>query len=312
VHYPIDGYILTLCLNPVLQKTLVLPHLWEREVNRCREYYFDVSGKGINLSRVLLQLGEKVVHLTHLGGMFKDFFLARCSTEQIPVVSIDSGSEIRFCYTLLNKEKQTTTELVEEAFPVQNNAEELLFAEWEKWLPGAAMVIVSGSKAAGYTDSLYPEITRTAKAAGKTVILDLRGNDLLLSLKYAPDIIKPNYTEFTATFYPGQELTENSYTDAFEETIKAKMQELYREFKVKTVITRGKYTVLSYDGNALQYAVPRECPHPVNTTGCGDAFTAGLAAALLKGAGLAEAVQLGQECGWRNAMTPRPGFLYRE
>ncbi len=35
--------ILTVCLNPVLQKTLVLPKLVENQVNRSKEYYFDIS-----------------------------------------------------------------------------------------------------------------------------------------------------------------------------------------------------------------------------------------------------------------------------
>jgi len=68
-------YFLTICLNPVLQKTLVLPHLHEDRVNRCREYYFDVAGKGIFVSKVLMQLGEKTVHLTQAGGRFKMPFL---------------------------------------------------------------------------------------------------------------------------------------------------------------------------------------------------------------------------------------------
>ena len=311
-NYPEDGYILTVCLNPTLQKTLVLSHMWENEVNRSREYYFDVSGKGINLSRVLLQLGFKVVHLTHLGGLFKDFFLERCRQEQIHVGSIDSGTEIRFCYTLLNREKHTTTEIVEESCPVPGNAEKLIFGEFEKWLPGAAMVIISGSKAAGYSDYLYSAMTRTARAGNKPVILDIRGQDLVHSLVYAPEIIKPNYAEFIGTFYKETDIRESSGNDAFLEIVRNKMQTLYQEYGVKTVLTRGKYPVLYYDGRAMHFSPPRECTSPVNTTGCGDAFTAGLAAGLMKGSELAQAVQLGNDCAWRNAMTPRPGFLYPE
>ena len=67
----VKGYFLTICLNPVLQKTIVLPHLYEDEVNRSREYYFDAAGKGIFVSKVLMQLGEKAVHLTQAGGRFQ-------------------------------------------------------------------------------------------------------------------------------------------------------------------------------------------------------------------------------------------------
>ncbi len=59
---------LTVCLNPTLQKTIVLQKLLEDEVNRTNEHFLDASRKGINVSRVLTQLGAEVIHLTQVGG----------------------------------------------------------------------------------------------------------------------------------------------------------------------------------------------------------------------------------------------------
>ena len=67
--------ILTLCLNPVLQKTIVFSMNLEKNcVNRAKSHLFDVSGKGVNVSRVLTQLGIPVLHITQIGGDFSNLF----------------------------------------------------------------------------------------------------------------------------------------------------------------------------------------------------------------------------------------------
>jgi fructose-1-phosphate kinase PfkB-like protein len=75
-----------------LQKTLVLKNLQENEVNRSSGYYFDASGKGINVSRVLLQLGEPVVHLTQAGGVNKRHFLSLAQKAGILYQGVESRS----------------------------------------------------------------------------------------------------------------------------------------------------------------------------------------------------------------------------
>jgi len=59
----------------VIQKTIVLNSLKEGEVLRTREYYTHASGKGVNVSRILYQLGENVIHFTHAGGRDRKYFL---------------------------------------------------------------------------------------------------------------------------------------------------------------------------------------------------------------------------------------------
>jgi 1-phosphofructokinase/tagatose 6-phosphate kinase len=197
-----DGYFLTLCLNPVLQKTIVLHGLEENKVNRSSEYYFDAAGKGVITSRVLIQLNDRVIHLTQAGGRNRDLFLEMLAREGIPVKWADSGSEIRFCYTLLNKAKHTSTEIVEEAVPVTPGTEKEICTLFSSLLPDCHTVIISGTKAAGFSPSLYPDLVKMAKEAGKITVLDYRGDDLKNSLAAHPDVIKPNYTEFISTFLP--------------------------------------------------------------------------------------------------------------
>ncbi|MDR1143548.1 MAG: PfkB family carbohydrate kinase, partial [Spirochaetaceae bacterium] len=92
---------LSVCMNPTLQKTLCFSKILPDKVNRTAQYRLDASGKGINVSRVLAQLGKRVIHLTQLGGSLGPFFLDLCEKDGLDVRWAESGSAVRFCYTLI-------------------------------------------------------------------------------------------------------------------------------------------------------------------------------------------------------------------
>jgi 1-phosphofructokinase/tagatose 6-phosphate kinase len=290
-------------MNPTLQKTLVFSGLVRDEVNRTGEYRLDVAGKGINASRVLTQLGKDCCHLTQLGGVLRPLFLELCGRDGLRVEWVESGSPIRFCYTLLDRAEKSVTELIEEAEAVGAGTGERLLEKCAKLLPESSTVIISGTKAAGYPDTLIPEMVRRAREKGRRVILDVRGHDLVKSLPYEPDLIKPNLQEFLATFAPEPVSPKN---------IRAEVEKiwagLYEKHPCRLVLTRGTGSVwYAEKGELAEYSF--EPVEPFNTTGSGDAFTAGLAAALEDGASLPEAVAEGARCGALNAALLRPGVI---
>ena len=320
--------LLSISLNPTLQKTLCFNGLSTNEVNRTAFHRVDVAGKGLSVARVLSQLDKDVIHLTQLGGDLRPFFLKLCNTDNINVHWVDSGSAIRFCYTIIERladgEVRTVTELVEEGEPVADSTERQLLAAYMQLLSSVKTVIISGTKARGFSEMLIPEMVRLARDQGIKIILDIRGNDLRQSLPYRPDVIKPNLFEFADTFAAELEhhalksgKTPPDYKsfgelsgdeEGVKENVASLALELAEKHGVKIVLTRGKNTVWYTDGNTLA-EVPVEIVKPVNTTCSGDAFTAGLAAALNDGLSLKEAVGLGIHCGALNAGFIKPGTI---
>ncbi len=311
--------ILAVCLNPTLQKTLVFPSLREGEVNRSAAHYLDASGKGVNVARVLAGLGRDAVHLTHSGGRNRDLFLSLAAADGVRISGPDSGSEIRFCYTLVNRENGTATEIVEESPPVGAGVGDRVRKDYMRLVPGCGLVVISGTKAPGYPDALYPDFVRTAKEAGKRVLLDLRGGDLRRCLDHGPDIIKPNFAEFAATFVTGGKM--GGETDAGPDLIKRVEEEAAAVSRRGTavILTRGHLPALCALGGEVFYS-PAEKVQAVNTVGCGDAFAAGFAAAWeeagLPAAGTGEfsrifdaAVGAGHRAAAANAAILRPGRI---
>jgi len=302
---------LAVCLNPVIQKTLVYSQLDKGEVNRTAEHRVDVSGKGVNCARVLGQLGREAFHLTQLGGPTRDWFLAMCEADGLRVRWVESDSDIRFCTTVIDTSDNCATELVEEAKSVGEGAGERIIAAYRELLPACGTVMLSGTKAAGFAPDIMPRMAALAAGAGKRLILDIKGKDLVESLPYRPAVVKPNLEELLQTYAPELAAAGRS-GKADEGAMRDLVADAGREYKERygsyLVVTRGSRPTLFWDGQAL-----RECPtQPVkvlNPIGSGDSFNVGVATALEDGASIADAVAEGTRLGALNALQLKPGSI---
>ena len=303
-------FFLSVSMNPTLQKTLIFSGFFKDTVNRTREYRLDTAGKGLNVCRVLTQLGKNCRLLTSLGGFYRPLYLDLCAEDELKVEWVESSSPIRLCYTIIDNGDQSVTELVEEAERVGEGTEKRLLDAFSASVKECTTLIISGTKAAGFSDAIVPEMVRLAKAAGSRVMLDVCGKDLLNSLPYGPDIIKPNLYEFVSTFAP-ELISKNNIQgsdDEIKETVGKIRAELYKKYQCTLILTRGPASVW-YAGKEELLEYTFEPVKPVNTIGSGDAFTAGCAAALEEGATLPEAVAEGVRCGALNASLLRPGVI---
>jgi fructose-1-phosphate kinase PfkB-like protein len=316
---------LCVCLNPVIQKTLVFDSVRKGEVNRSPEHRVDASGKGVNVARVLTQAGRKAIHLTQAGGPTREWFLALCAEDGLDVRWVESDSDIRFCYTIIDREGGAATELVEEARPVDPGTGARILDAYDGLLDSCRAVIVSGTKAAGFGGDLVPELARRAKAAGKLVLLDIKGADLLASLSARPTVVKPNLAELLATWplrgegmdgieelEPAENAKASAKASGREEALRAHVaaigKELHARYGASLVVTRGARPTWFQDDGILAEQ-PVEACRPLNPTGSGDAFTAGLAEVLAEGGSLREAVREGSRLGGLNAGLLRPGSI---
>ncbi|MFA6366389.1 MAG: PfkB family carbohydrate kinase [Candidatus Hydrogenedentales bacterium] len=299
---------LVVCLNPVIQKTLVFDRLELDQVNRAKTVRTDASGKGVNVARVLSQLGAEAVHLTHAGGPNRDWFLSLCAADGLSVEWADSGSEVRICTTMIDSGAKTATELVEEAEPVREGTEARLLALFDSLLPSFDVLVISGTKAAGYSDAVIPAMARRAAGRGLTTFLDIKGKDLVTSLPFRPAAVKPNLSEFLATF-PAR-----GGAGAGADALRAHIHDYAKSWKERygtdLIVTRGGSPIWFEEGGRAAEE-PAQSIQAINPTGSGDAFTAGLAYVLSGGGSLREAIREGARLGALNATNLKPGSIRR-
>lgn len=292
--------VLTIGLSPTFQKIIVFSSFRENEVNRSSEVRQVCSGKAINVSKILKKLGRESLNLLPLGGIRKNEFISLCQKEGVNIRPLEVKAEIRTCTTIINKEKKTSTELVEESNRVEEIDSTNFFNLFLKEVDNHRAVVISGTKAPGFSSSLIPEIVRESKKRSKLVILDVKGDDLKESLKYSPDIIKPNLSEFVSTFGIKKEISENEENTEVKERVIEIAKNLFNQYGTKSVITRGKYSTWVYDGSSF-FTIDNENVAVVNTIGCGDTFTASLTHSLLNGEKLENAVKFASLCAQKKA-----------
>ncbi len=294
--------VLSVCLNPTFQYTLCIKDLELGEVNRATAHYLDVAGKGMNTARIVTELGEEGLWLSHLGGSRIDEMLALCAKDNVEVLWADSKSEMRSCITILSDGH--TTELVQEPYPVDPSVEEPIRALFREHYKSCDAMVIAGTRAPGYSADIYTDFVRMAKEAGLFVLLDIKGEDLKACLPYKVDVIKPNLSEAAETFL-GLSVGEQEDTTALQPKMEAVMREIYERYGTASVFTRGKYPTWAYGPEFFTTEV--ELVEAVNTIGSGDSVNGALTVAMLRGLSLKEAVAEAGAVATANALSLRPG-----
>lgn len=104
--------ILVVCLHPSLQRTLIFSQLALNRVNRASSVRISPGGKGVNVSRVIRQLGGESLLFLPLGGEHGRTVQTLLERECISFSTVVVSSNTRICSTLLDFKSHTVTELV--------------------------------------------------------------------------------------------------------------------------------------------------------------------------------------------------------
>lgn len=299
--------ILCVCLSATIQRTIKFKSFSVNSVNRTQDWREDASGKAINSARVLSQLEPGCsTALCPVGNANAEHFLVLASRDNdLYVHPVYIEGSTRECWTLLDGEKSSTTEIIPDE-PVNlahiAGAEaELEFIETAReYMSTYDALLFAGSRPATWSANLCSRICEVAQKAGKIVLADFRGKDLLDTLEICvPQIIKINEEEFYETF-GGSNLSE----EELEKAIVSKSVELQNII----VVTRGeKDTIAAEKGKA--YRCKSEKINVTNVTACGDAFSAGFLHEYLKNKNIEEALKEGSRCAALNAQSVVPGSI---
>jgi tagatose 6-phosphate kinase len=285
--------ILCVGTTPTVQRTMVFDRLAVDEVNRAAEVTEYSSGKAINVARVLTQIGEVALAAGFLGGRRGDFLEEDLKGWRIPTENVRVTGQTRLCTTLIDRAANTVTELVEEAPPASADEWSELLARIEAHLPRAKCMVFSGTQAAGGPEDLCDRWA----GRGVPIIVDARGPALRRALRTPGCVVKVNRSELAAALdVPG-----GSDDDAAAMLAHAPPGGLL-------VVTLGKAGAIAGDGKTI-WRAPAPAVQAVNPIGSGDAFAAGMAAAIARGESVEEQLRLATACAVANALTPLAGTV---
>lgn len=293
--------ILTVTLNPAVDKTYTTASLMLGQVNRMRTVTNIAGGKGVNVAKILRQYGYPVTAAGFLGGHTGDFIEECMRDIHVECAFTRIKGETRSSINVL-AEDGYVTELLEPGPVVSGQELEDFVKGYTEAVKRCELVVLSGSMAKGIPADIYRHLILIGKEVGAKCILDTSGEALLHGIEAAPYVIKPNQKELE--YLVGHKLKDmGEITEAAERL---------REGGISHVlVSLGKKGLLSVtDGQVLWAKSP--FIRTVNTVGCGDSVVASCAMSLLKGEDEYTSVKRAAAIAAANAATLESGDILLE
>ncbi|MEB3222270.1 MAG: 1-phosphofructokinase [Candidatus Sericytochromatia bacterium] len=272
----------TVTLNPSLDKTIYVDALGLDDTNRAQGYRLDPGGKGLNVSRVLWELGQASLLFGFLGGD---------TGRKVEKFLVDEGLVCDFNWTV----GETRENLI-----IQQAGQRL---QTKISMPGPTIrvdelhrlkrkiagrtkdygwIVFSGSIPPGLDKGVYRELAEEATLRQDRVVLDADGEALRLGLEARPFMIKPNLHELQRMV--GHALpTPEAVHGALDEILDGGRVEL-------VILSNGPAEVIAATRRERWLAVPPKV-EVRSTVGAGDSMVAGFLHRFTQGAGLEESLR---------------------
>ena len=278
--------IVTLTVNPAVDKSTHIDRLIPEQKLRCDAPRFDAGGGGINVSKAIKRLGGKSTAIFTTGGPSGQVLRDLVSQEGIDCEVIQ------------------TEQWTRENFIV---AETSTNAQYRFGMPGAALseaeteavletlrqskaeyVVASGSLPPQMDVNFYEKVASISKEIGARLVLDTSGEPLRAACDEGVFLLKPNIGELEA-LVGAKDLQIDDVDDA------ARM--LIGDGKCEVVIvSMGPKGAILVTKDLCEH-VPAPPVQKRSTVGAGDSMVAGMTWALTQGLTYSEMIRWGVACG---------------
>lgn len=284
--------ILTVTLNPSVDHALFVEKLKVHDTNRVLRCERDAGGKGVNLSRVVAELGGDTVATGFLGGGPGAYVRSVLKKQGVRHDFVEVDADTRINFSVEDGSGEPPTTLNERGPEISKDDLDELFEHVRKYAKKASWVCLGGSLPPGVPKEIYRDLAAIAKEAGARVVLDADGDPFRFGLEVKPDLIKPNEAE--AGRLLGREISSD------EDVVQA-ARELADRAEI-VVISRGeKGAVMIADGQVSVGLSPKV--ETRSTVGSGDSLIGGMLWAIEAGKDTNEAFTWGLAAGAATAMT---------
>lgn len=188
--------IYTVTVNPSIDYIVQLKELTLGEVNRMDYDNKLPGGKGINVSRILKELGLDNTALGFLGGFTGEFVKEALEKTGLKTNFTPIKDDTRINVKI---KAQAETEINGRG-PQLSEAEVASFkTQFDKLTPDD-VVIFAGSLVPSLDDDFYFDLIKVIRAKGAQFVIDTTGESLLKTLPEKPLVVKPNNHELAELF----------------------------------------------------------------------------------------------------------------
>ena len=283
--------IYTVTFNPAIDYVVELVSFNIGEINRTTREYMNLGGKGVNVSRVLINLEVPNVALGFVAGFTGDAL--RNGLERMGVktdfISLEEGNT-RINVNIKGVEE---TDINARGPEIPNSAIDELFKKLDNLQSGDTLIL-AGSIPTSLPNDMYERIMERLYGKGIRFVVDATRDLLVKSLKYEPFLIKPNNHELGEIF--GLELTTDNEIIYY-------ARELKKQGAKNVLISMAGDGAILVDENDVAHKIGTPKGKVKNSVGAGDSMVAGFCAGYLEKGDYKYALRMGTAAGSASAFS---------
>ena len=278
--------IVTITVNPALDKSAHFKGLVAEQKIRCEEPRYDAGGGGINVSKAISRLGGTSLAVFTSGGPMGKMLEGLISKEGIKHKAIEIQSWTRESFVGVD---DNTNSQYRFSFPgpaISSSEKEEIIKTIQELKP--KFLVVSGGLNKDLSIDFYQKIAEIAKKSNSKMIVDTSGEALEKVLETGVYMIKPNVGELAKLI--GVERLE------LEEVNEAAKQIIAKGGAEIVVVSLGPQGAVLVTKDSYEF-VPAPNVAKKSTVGAGDSMVGGMIWALSQNKSPKEVIRWGVACG---------------
>ncbi|KWU54445.1 1-phosphofructokinase [Bacillus mycoides] len=295
--------ILAVTMNPSVDISYPIQDFKLDDVNRVENVRKTAGGKGLNVARVVKQMGEDVLATGVIGGTIGDYIIQELTKSDIKNHFYKINQESRNCIAILHDGKQTE---ILESGPSLSAEEGAAFIEkYRELLSEVSLVTISGSLPKGLESGFYRQMVEIGREKGIPVIVDTSGKPLrqVLNHHVKPFAIKPNISELFQLLGMEVEVSASSLKQLLN-------NKLFHGIEWIVISMGAAGAFLKHGGDYYRVTIP--AIEVMNPVGSGDATVAGFAVALKRKQAVSDILKTAMTTGMLNTMEEVTGYIDSE
>lgn len=278
--------IVTLTVNPALDKSTHFKGLVAEQKIRCEEPRFDAGGGGINVSKAISRLGGSSLAIFTSGGPSGKMLEELVAKESIPFQAIPIQTWTRESFVAVDENTNSQYRFGFTGGEITAEEEQAVLDAITNLQP--KFLVASGSLNEGLTPDFYQKVAEIAKKSNSKLIVDTSGEALKKVLETGAYLIKPNVGELAKLI--GVERLE------MEEVNHAAKQIIAKGGAEIVVVSLGPQGAVLVTKDSYEF-VPAPNVAKRSTVGAGDSMVGGMVWALSQNKSLKEVIRWGVACG---------------
>lgn len=294
--------IVTLTLNPAIDKSTTVKLIVPDKKLRCAEPKFEPGGGGVNVSRAIKKLGGNSTAIYLAGGYSGKYFHHLLDAEGIESYVIEAAEQTRENLIVVDESTNLQYRFGMPGSPIKEN-------EWQQCLDvieksaGIEYIVASGSLPEGLPEDFFGRLAALSKKVNAKLIIDTSGEPLRHAMKEGVFMIKPNIGELS-DLQGAEELHE-------EDVLKAARNIIAKGGCDVMVVSMGASGAMLVTKDEV-FTSSSPAVRKKSTVGAGDSMVAGMVLALTDNCSWLEVLQYGIATGTATTMNPGTELCKKE